>query len=211
MKPTSHLALKKLFGGAITLNIPIQWRDVSLVRQVPDHQECYQDCTDLNENDTEFQGTGSCLIVEILSRESEVRDEDASLFFFRDLAEVNGGLVQVEYEAVWAVGGEGDPSKEVTSNGGVIMPKLTKQITACSCIGIQSIDPLDNRNELESGKADKVRVELCILRLETEETDLLISLSMPLFTSNGQNSMHHSKLFLDILRGFQIVDWNIFG
>jgi hypothetical protein len=175
VKPTSQLEVRNLYGGAIKINIPEQWRDVSIVRQVPDYQECYQDCTDFNENTTELQGTGCCLIVELLAREDKVRDEDASLFFFKDLAEANGGLVKVEYQAMWVVGGEGDPSK-FTSISDVVMPKLSKKSTVCSCIGIHSIDPLDNRNELESGKAERVRVELCILRLETEETDVLISL-----------------------------------
>ena len=35
-----------LFGGAITTSIPSSWRDVSQVRQVPDHQEVYQDCNE---------------------------------------------------------------------------------------------------------------------------------------------------------------------
>eukprot|EP00557_Chaetoceros_sp_GSL56_P010493 CAMPEP_0176480968 /NCGR_PEP_ID=MMETSP0200_2-20121128/2563_1 /TAXON_ID=947934 /ORGANISM="Chaetoceros sp., Strain GSL56" /LENGTH=222 /DNA_ID=CAMNT_0017877129 /DNA_START=107 /DNA_END=775 /DNA_ORIENTATION=- len=222
MKLLSKLEVRNLFGGAIKINVPTKWRDVSLVRQVPDYQECYQDCTsDVSEKNTEIQGTGGCLIVEILTRENQVRDEDASLFFFQDLADANGGLVQVEYQAMWAVGrGEGDPSKLRMND--VIIPQLSKSITACSCVGIHSIDPLDHRNDLESGRAERVRVELCILRLDTEETDILISLSIP-FANRKTDHMsvteqefknenhHHSELFLDILRGFEIVDWDLFG
>ena len=41
----SKLVKRDLYGGVMTISIPAEWRDVSDVRQVPDHQEVYQDCT----------------------------------------------------------------------------------------------------------------------------------------------------------------------
>jgi len=34
-----RLTKRPLFGGAIDIDVPCAWRDVSEVRQVPDHQE----------------------------------------------------------------------------------------------------------------------------------------------------------------------------
>merc|ERR1712170_184349 len=64
---------RPLFGGAISCDIPSAWRDVSDVRQVPDHQECWQEID------------GAVLVVEILDRQ-EVGDHSAASFFFADLA-----------------------------------------------------------------------------------------------------------------------------
>jgi hypothetical protein len=68
---------RPLFGGAISCEMPTPWRDVSDVRQVPDHQECWQELD------------GAVLVVEILQRQ-EVDDVNAASFFFNDLAESNG-------------------------------------------------------------------------------------------------------------------------
>jgi hypothetical protein len=68
----------ELFGGAIVISIPSQWRDVSQVRQVPDNQEVYQDCT---------EESGGVIIVEILQYQDDAKD---GTFFFHDLGEANG-------------------------------------------------------------------------------------------------------------------------
>ena len=57
---------RPLFGGAITVIIPQGWKDVSEIRQVPDHQECWQ-----------FEDR--LLVVEILERMGGV-EEEASQF-----------------------------------------------------------------------------------------------------------------------------------
>ena len=240
---SQNLVQQELFGGAIKISTPQEWRDVSVVRQVPDHQECYQDCTFNDGSQIGLQGTGGCLIVEILGREEDVKDEDAALFFFRDLADANGpGYSEgdVTYQEVWTVGRARENDKVLINNdnGDIIkaiqMPSLSSHapVKACSCIGTQSIEPLKNQTHLEEGKADKVRIELCALRLEQCETDILITLTMPMSDvqaveghdkleegtcANRGNSDDngdgdgHSTLFLDILTGFNISDWSLFG
>ena len=196
---------RELYGGAIRINVPSKWRDVSTIRQVPDHQECFQDCTFKDGSKKTLEGTGACIIVEILGREDGVKDEDAALFFFKDLAEANGDeLGDLDYSSVQCVGG----GKNNTANNGINMPSMTRTVCVCSCVGNQSIEPLKNRTELEPGKADSVKVELCVIRLEKEETDILVSLSMP---HPSETYTSHSKLFLETLKGFQIVDWCLFG
>eukprot|EP00397_Hematodinium_sp_SG-2012_P043602 GEMP01048499.1.p1 GENE.GEMP01048499.1~~GEMP01048499.1.p1 ORF type:complete len:173 (+),score=39.14 GEMP01048499.1:24-542(+) len=66
-----------LFGGAIRLDIPAEFDDVSVIREVPDHQEVYVHRT-----------TNQSLIVEILDYE-QVSDDAACNHFFQDLVEAN--------------------------------------------------------------------------------------------------------------------------
>jgi Ran-interacting Mog1 protein len=68
---------RPLFGGAIVCRIPSEWIDISDIRQVPDHQECWQDTRE-----------GRLLVIEILERK-EIPDDKAAEYFFRDLAEYN--------------------------------------------------------------------------------------------------------------------------
>ena len=184
------------------ISIPSQWRDVSQIRQVPDHQEVYQDCTFSNADgvrvchgDGDMVGTGACIIVEILQREEGVSDGNASMHFFKELAEANGGMTDSSderYNRVWMVGheeggresevndgGDGDGRSGSSVGGNNLIPRLSTRTKACTCIGHQSIEPLKKQKELEDGKASRVRIELCALRLEKVETDLLITLMMP--------------------------------
>lgn len=69
---------RSLYGGCIVCLIPKGWNDLSTVRQVPDHQECWQD------------EEGRLLIMEILDRQDDVDDSSAALFFHDDLADANG-------------------------------------------------------------------------------------------------------------------------
>jgi hypothetical protein len=260
------LTKRDLYGGAMTMSIPTKWRDVSDVRQVPDHQEVYQDCTfasDTNtavphsstdnnsEPDTDANGnatndslegtTGGCIIVEILERQNEVSDDEATNFFFHDLADANddgsGKKSSLEYSNVWNVGKispkddsttDGISSEEKCENNHSnsdnsssstnIIPNLSVRVKACSCIGIQTVGPMRNKDQIEEGKSSIVRIELCIVRLEAVQTDLLISLSLPLFLTENEKGKtttskkkEHSLLFKKILNSFEVVDWSLFG
>lgn len=78
----SKSTLRDLFGGAITMNIPESYKDVSDLRQVPDHQEVYLD-----------QRSTASFIVEILSYEDSVPDDNAAAYFFDDLAQANQVII----------------------------------------------------------------------------------------------------------------------
>ncbi len=226
----------ELFGGAMAISVPNKWRDVSLIRQLPDHQECYQDCTFHDESTFDLEGTGGCLIVEILDRQEDVKDEDAAKFFFRDLAEANGSGYSdddIKFTHVCSVGsatstdpevrvGVNNDSNKTDHDAPNLIPKLSTQVKACSCVGYQSIDPLRGSSELEKGKASRIRVELCAIRLAAIDTEILVSLSMPTDSriSNSKDDDvidqceegdHHCSLFLEILKGFNILDWSLFG
>lgn len=205
---------RQLFGGALTISIPSEWRDVSDVRQVPDNQEVYQDCTVNQGQENSLVGTGGCIIVEILERQN-VSDEEAASFFFWDLAQANGGGSNAEkkkgliYNKIFNVGisegGEGD-----SVNDSNLMPVLTRKVKACTCIGKQSIGPL--RGQAKTEKADKVQIELCAVRLASIETDLLITLTMPCCEKRQEDGKHDlSSLFRAMLKSFKVEDWTLFA
>jgi len=233
------LTKRELYGGAIILSVPTHWRDVSQVRQVPDHQEVFQDCTIADDTSnssssdkkpsSQILPLGGCMIVEILERQNEISDEDAASFFFHDLAEanrggdddddddgdVNEGDFKLHYTHVWSVGRkEGIPEGKTAMDQNNIIPKLSTRAKACSCIGNQKVGPMRNQRNIEKGKASKIRIELCAVRLEAVQTDLLLSLTVPIvsdkMSSRNQNNCH-SDLFKSILASLEIVNWSLFA
>ena len=69
---------RELFGGAIIMMLPETYEDVSVLREVPDHQEVFVD------RDSEVS-----LIVELLEHDGTVGDEQAAQHYFKDLASFN--------------------------------------------------------------------------------------------------------------------------
>jgi hypothetical protein len=69
---------RELFGGAITIMLPETYEDVSILREIPDHQEVFVD------KDSEVS-----LIVELLEHDGTVSDENAPTYYFKDLATCN--------------------------------------------------------------------------------------------------------------------------
>lgn len=217
-----HWATRSLFGGTISVNIPSRWRDVSEIRQVPNHQEVFQDHSAIADDTLEVKGTGCCIVFEILEREKDLKDEEVVDYFFRDLALANGkgnldadilgDNYSIDYKKAWYVGKiEGSEENDCFDSN--LMPLLSVQAKAYSCIGFQNVSPLRNRSSVEEGKATRIKVELCVIRLEQVETDMLVSLSCPTpyhETFEIGDPYHHSDLFLDVLRSFQILDWSLF-
>ncbi|KAK9174386.1 Ran-interacting Mog1 protein family protein [Cryptosporidium meleagridis] len=72
---------RKLYGGAITLNIPKEFDDISNVRDIPDHQEVFVD--ELSE---------SSIIVEILDPIDFDGCRNVAEYYFMDISEFNSSL-----------------------------------------------------------------------------------------------------------------------
>jgi len=205
----------------------------------PEHLVC-------NENSEKCNGMEGCVIVvEILERQTEVNDEQASEFFFRDLADSNlngeksgrkqnfdyDKMSNIYFKHVCTVGENKGEVKEIACNKGTtksdtvnLAPRLTARVKACSCIGHQLIGQSHGENNQinnpqkgckESNSADvslkKVRVELCVLRLEDVQTDLLLTLTVPIsLEDEKEEKTQLSETFLHILRSFTIEDWSLF-
>ena len=206
-----------LFGGAITCSIPSHWRDVSTVRQVPDNQEVYQDCS---------EETGAVLVVEILQHHN-VKNEDAAEFFFRDLAESNGCLDDNDWRLVSSrvISRENygvSSNDEEKSEEQIILRTLLENIQQtsgannnCCVIAIGSQNVVQGKAYTGTGAADEktICIEMCILRLEHVETDLLITLSTPteaLAPVCDKNGIL-SAVMEDVLSGLRVKDWSLFG
>lgn len=199
---------RPLFGGAITCDIPTVWRDVSDIRQVPDHQECWLDIGD----------DGAFLVVEVMDRQSSVADADAASFFFRDLAEANGIINPVtnQIECIFQTIQLAPPLGE---EGGLI----STNVTACSGIGVQKVAlgrDVDMDGNPRVQEIRWVTLELCVFRLEQVETDLLVTITKPILTSNPNEPLEEacarigntfSREFSRVVWSLNVRDWSLFG
>lgn len=230
------LIQRQLFGGAISMSLPSHWKDVSLIRQVPDHQEVYQDISSTGcKNDGTY-----CCILEILERQ-DVNDSDAIEFFFHDLVgdddddcDYDGN--KILYQQIGMVGRNErqmkKPPKCASNHEMIIIPNLSSHAMACSCVGTKhaqrQTQTAHDANTTEGQQSYQegviVYFEMCVIRLESIQTDILITLSRHETITKGTNkiSTHenettrktkekHGRLFCDILSSLKVNDWSLFA
>jgi hypothetical protein len=189
---------RPLFGGAISCEIPTAWRDVSDIRQIPDHQECWQEME------------GAVLVVEILQRQ-EVSDADAAAFFFNDLAESNG--ITSANDIRW----ETRPPPPRTSATTITAIETNTATTLCAGIGFQKValgrDYDIEGNRRQNQEVRLIRVELCVFRLARVETDLLVTICKPVPNPNEPppEDQPWSDTFQRVVSTLRIRDWGLFG
>lgn len=188
--------LRPFFGGAITCHVPSDWRDVSDIRQVPDHQECWQ------------SPAGQVFVVEILQRHDDVTDDQAASFFFHDLAQANGvattqqdGEEGTQFTAAATAPPVGSMNNTFLPKDAIVRGGVGRQLAAKG-----PGDPRQRRLEKEW-----VRVDLCVIRLPHVTTDILITLTSPQTTPLAEFVMGFDLVFLQMLESFCIVDWTLFG
>lgn len=175
----STLITRALFGGSMRCLVPSSLEDLSTFRQVPDNQECFYDAVYL-------------LAIEMLERQ-DISDDDASLFFFNDLAETNESIASEFLSATKAA--IRSPSSDLIAYFGCGTQLCRKQMITTASIEEHSI-----------------RVDLCVIRLRKQETDLLISLTTTRSDTVQANlSLTSSELLKKIAQSFEIVDWTLFG
>lgn len=183
---------RPLFGGAMSCRIPTAWRDVSDVRQVPDHQECWQE---VSENDG--GGGGSVLVIEVLEHQSSVTNETAADYFFRDLAgaDNNNALFVVpvedgEQDDGFMLRFQPQATPPSTDNLHLASPATTaataglEGVAVVGGIGYQTVAKGRDYDVAGNKRTDQeiqtIRIELCVIRLPNVGTDLLVSLSKPI-------------------------------
>jgi hypothetical protein len=201
---------KELFGGAITSDLPTDWIDLSDVRPIPDHQECFQDSL-AKDNPT-------MLIVEILEMQDTVKDEDAAAFFFSDLAERNDAL-QTQNDVRFCALPEHASPKALLEDESIAAGRNT--IRLCAGSGYQKVamgrdfDGAGNsRRTTQEIKC--IRVDLCVLRLPSQQTDLLINISRPVDTGAIDEvpleaPSAASAIMGQVVSTFRIHNWDLFG
>eukprot|EP00531_Pseudo-nitzschia_arenysensis_P013180 CAMPEP_0116142338 /NCGR_PEP_ID=MMETSP0329-20121206/14857_1 /TAXON_ID=697910 /ORGANISM="Pseudo-nitzschia arenysensis, Strain B593" /LENGTH=203 /DNA_ID=CAMNT_0003637571 /DNA_START=180 /DNA_END=791 /DNA_ORIENTATION=- len=198
---------KELFGGAITSELPIDWKDLSDVRPIPDNQECFQDSL-VAENP-------KLLIVEILEFQEDVQDKDAALFFFNDLAERNDCMQDPNNISFAPANPPASPTALLQDESIVAG---TNQVRVCAGFGYHKVamgrdfDQMGNSRRATQ-KIKHIRVDLFVLRLPVQETDLLITMSSP--TDDEDVSMEDSgatdEILSRVISNFKINEWGLFG
>lgn len=189
-----------LFGGAITMELPASFEDISAIRQVPDHQEVFMD-----------KATDISFIVELLGGDSSVPDAEAAAYYFQDLAECN--------EATNATISE----QRVLPNGVVMLSLKEVEHRNCALSGIQ----VARNSRSASAPLDTVYVLMVVLRLPSVGTDCLLSVNIPQKESTLTSPPTISsfckadttapadenagvKALRMAVQSFNIVDWSLF-
>jgi hypothetical protein len=193
-------AVRMLWGGAGQAEIPSSFVDLSDLRQVPDHQECWLD------------DRGRLLVFEILEHQASVENSAAAQFFFRDLAQSNGA------SEASALSFSPFPALLSTFEK-ALAPAITAHV--CPGVGYQLVQmgrDFDLRGIPREGQEEKrIKVELAAIRILIHQTDLLITLSTPVLRSDGDpeadvttSGIIPSDVFRRVLDSFTITDWDLF-
>lgn len=201
---------RPLFGGAITSYLPREWKDLSDIQEVPDHQEVFQDSF-VAENPF-------MLVIEIVERQGHIEDSDAALFFFNELAEQND-VLQTENDIRFRALDE-PPSATALLDDASIVGGENKPSLSAGC-GYQKVAmgrDYDNEGHSRRDRQEIkcVRVDLCVLRFPEQETDLLVTISRPVENSTFnqvplETSSEASGILSRIISTLRIRNWELFG
>jgi hypothetical protein len=179
-----------LFGGAIHASLPVEFKDISAVRQVPDNQECWQDV----ERNVLF-------VFECLDIDPSVDCRQAILNCWKDLCCINESK-------------PGDSSSfSFDISNSLSVRGLPQTAVLCSGVGQQRVKlgrAVDNDGNSRLQEERNVRVDLCLIRLPPVQTDLLLSLSTPL-DQIPQETEDSTATFRTIVSSVEIRDWSLFA
>ncbi|KAL7091434.1 hypothetical protein ACP275_12G105900 [Erythranthe tilingii] len=198
--PEDFCTHRPLFGGAITSTFPRRFEDVSIIRQVPDHQEAFVD-----------PARDESLIIELLDLKTDVADQGSATWFLQDLAAEQDaeGTMVIEQSGVFEADGvrfRGIPAIITTAVGQMAISK-----------GRQGRDA-----------QNVVKVYLANLRLKGVATDVLITAYEPILINAASETaaavgagvaipaeqsgcMPMRQVFTSAVTSFKVNDWNLFG
>ncbi|KAI3645717.1 hypothetical protein MP228_008645 [Amoeboaphelidium protococcarum] len=210
---------RQLFGGAMKCSVPISYQDVSEFRQVPDNQEVFADTKSAASIIIELIDTSSVpeefTFASQRSDSATLNTNDPALIHFQVLAEDNQCtpenatvLHQSQLESNCLIAAEGDTFARVV-------------------VGMQRIQKFNQT------RLDQVLIMLCVFRLQQHNTDIVLSMSLPLVDDsqanqacqlNWDSAISGSGLtrdndevssavqtFVCLIKSFQLVDQSIFG
>ncbi|KAG0262963.1 hypothetical protein BGZ95_003919, partial [Linnemannia exigua] len=175
---------QELYGGAITINLPSKFGNISHVREVPDHQEVF---VNVDEDQS--------VIVEILELAAEATDENCAAFHFQQLAEDN------DAEDASAI-------QSVSLLNNAELPTWPADAKIYLLLGQQRIAKFNEQQRLQqqhqhnlatftstsassSAQPDArnlVQIMMVVFRLPRQETDIVLSYNVPLQISGMSSS-----------------------
>lgn len=202
--------------------------DASRLRQVPDNQEVF----------IASSGADTSLIIELLDREVDTRDENAAEYFFRDLADTNEAAEGATILFCEQLTSEQVPGVLASSDA------HTAGAYAAGLLGLQSVVKFRGK----AAAAHTVQIYLAVIRLPAVGTDLLVTLNVPISatpiavpgaevaaraspfapassgTASGVGAGIASVslldcdqgedwgfVFMQVLKALAVVDWGLFG
>jgi len=186
-----------LFGGALIVELPSSFADVSTIRQVPDHQEVYLD-----------KDGFTSIIFDITERVGLPGKGPA----------IDGAAMTTHLEDI--VDSETDTVKVWTSSD-TVFSRLPEGIPAYTLIATQTPPPDPNSR---TPAPDFTAIVLNLIRLEKESTDILITINVPHIRGEYSEDEvdlqlgKQGKLISDavdisakIWETFKIKDWGLFN
>ncbi|KAF9121445.1 hypothetical protein BGW39_010527 [Mortierella sp. 14UC] len=207
---------QELYGGAMTINLPSKFGNISHVREVPDHQEVF---VNVDEDQS--------VIVEILELAAEATDENCAAFHFQQLAEDNDAEDASVIQSVSLLNNAELPTWPADAKiylllGQQRIAKFNEQqrlqqqhqhnlATASSTTASASTQP-DARN--------LVQIMMVVFRLPRQETDVVLSYNVPLQISERSSSRdvaHEGDIreaeiwFRGLVGSFTVREWGLFG
>lgn len=180
---------RPLFGGSLSCDIPSDWIDLSDVRQVPDHQECWQDRQD------------RLFVVELLGLEASAPPDSVAEFYFNDLAAANGSGQELSFTK--------QPSLFQISG-------LPDSATLHFGVGYQTVAMGRDTDVWGNPRQQDVRhicIELCVIRLPHVHTDVLVTLSTPSAANphDDTDAPHRHDTFRRMASTLQVRNWSLFS
>ncbi|KAF0984090.1 hypothetical protein FDP41_008005 [Naegleria fowleri] len=194
----SDLVVRPLFGGAMSILLPVHYLDASNFREIPDNQEVWTDNLEVPTSSGGGVQSSSCpsVIIEILSRSENVSDAKIMDFLFHDLADANHAAVNQRFLLLQPF----DDTQQTRANNFPMADYAT------GAVGKMMVEK--NRG------MDEVTVFLWVVRLKHVDTDILISLNDPVVKYSSADEASQSprmKLFETIVRSLKVNDWNLFA
>ncbi|KAK7521572.1 Mog1/PsbP/DUF1795, alpha/beta/alpha sandwich [Phyllosticta citriasiana] len=183
----------ELYGGAITVDLPATFADVSTIRQVPDNQEVY----------LEKDGFTSVIfdIMERVEQSQAANDEEALKFHYSDM-----------------VGDSNDATHFWHSNTASL--SRLPNIPAYTFVATQHPTPDASSRKPQP---DFTAIVLILVRLAQQKTDIVITVNVPHvpgeypkeevdFSKAKQGPLMDAAAAIKqlILQTFDIKDWNLF-
>ncbi|KAL8928553.1 MAG: hypothetical protein Q9208_001787 [Pyrenodesmia sp. 3 TL-2023] len=187
----------ELFGGAITVDLPDRYADVSNIREVPDHQEIYLDASGF-----------SSIIIEVAERVSEPSaDEEALKFHFHDVVD------------------EHDTSS-IYHTGAAKLANFPPDTPCYTLLATTTPPPATNGNANRPLTPTFTAIILTLIRLVPQSTDLVVTINIPHilgeqepsdgavnFEEGRYGSLVEEGIRVrdEVWRTLEVKDWGLFG
>lgn len=177
---------RELFGSCIKILAPLEFKDVSDIRQVPDNQEVFVS-----------PDSDATLIVELLDSPSEVDYFDAGIKYNLHIRLMIHFFLFYSFH--WS-----EICQETGSTNSTIEKcdkiDISEYKNVSYIIGTQNIPKFGKQDDSTS-----VKIRLLCLRIQSISTDILISTSSP-----KDFECFTDESFIEICKSFKILNWSLF-